>query len=223
MARISSVTYALAWDTSGTTPLPGEAGWAVTTDLGYRVEVTRGYLTSYSLFLGSCPEASLQVWPSLGLVGTAHAGHSVLGDASTLLTPWVESLTAPQDTTLAPVTFPEARYCEASYLVARADGKTLNLPQDAELKNVSLLLEGRYLAPGAAAPTPFSYKTTLSHGANAEISLTGEGSSARITAHRRLAHLFDGIDLSTESEGRVLRAVLARLIEDTTFSAALEP
>ena len=77
------VRYAVDWDRAGVTPLADGAGWEVTNDLGYRVRVTRGYITTYSMELVECPKAAAtspldHVATLLGrlIEATASAGHS---------------------------------------------------------------------------------------------------------------------------------------------------
>lgn len=215
-AVLSSVRYRLRWDTTGAERLP-DGGWSIRSDAGYTVALAAGYLSSYSFTLGSCPEARAP-W---SLISAAWAGHSAMSDPSALLTPWVEDLLDPQEVTLGPVRFRAARYCEASYLVARVDQRSQNQPDGLDLKGASIYLSGTYAAEGGE-PVPFTYRTSIGHGAQATFDLRGAGEAATVTATRRLSTLFDGIALAEESEARTLRAVLGNLIDGTVLDAELD-
>jgi hypothetical protein len=74
-ALLRGATWTLTWDKARVTPIE-EGGWAVSTDLGYRVHVTSGWLVSYSVSLGCRgPRASLRS-ATVAFTGSPGAGMS---------------------------------------------------------------------------------------------------------------------------------------------------
>src|SRR6185369_15972539 len=76
------IRYRLEWASDDATRIENGPAWEITNDRGYRVRLTRGYLTSYSMELVECPKdgatgARLGALLRSPLEGTAWAGHSV--------------------------------------------------------------------------------------------------------------------------------------------------
>jgi hypothetical protein len=105
------VRYQLDWVWDDGQKIPGGTAWEVTNDLGYRVRVTRGYVTSYSMELVECPKnaattpvARLGTFLRLAVEGTAFAGHATGTPNPAAIHPMqVESLTEPKPQQLRPV------------------------------------------------------------------------------------------------------------------------
>ena len=77
------VRYQLDWTLDDLVRAADGASWEITNNLGYRVRVTRGYVTSYSMELVECPRdvpatpvAMLRTFFASIIEGTAYAGHS---------------------------------------------------------------------------------------------------------------------------------------------------
>lgn len=203
-AGTSRVSYALDWDRSGLNLEDG--AWSVTTDRGFTVRIEAGWLVSYALYLDPCPVASR------GVIAEAVAGHSAVSDPSTLVAARVEDLTTFEAVDLGSVDFPAASYCDAIYLIARADSRAAPLPPGEDLDGLSLVLRGAYTAPGGE-PVPFDWETSIAHGAS--VPLDAPGTALRVEAVRAPAHWFDGIELAVEPADRVLRDVLINLSNHT--------
>jgi len=210
--------YTLAWDTEGVEVADGS--WSVETDLGYQVTLSRGYLSTYSLYLIPCPEADhARRW---SLIRAAHAGHSLTEDDSMLLSPQLEDIAAMDASEHDSVLFDETEYCEVSYVTARADDRSEGMPDDLDLRNVTLYLEGQLSAPGEA-PAAFQWSTALFYGRSEHIVLAGDGDRAHVRVERQLSTMFDGVDFADVSEARAMDLVLQNLINHTTFTTDLEP
>ncbi|MFT4977967.1 MAG: hypothetical protein ACI8S6_003875 [Myxococcota bacterium] len=219
---LSGVTWQQGWDTAGLTR-SGDA-WSTVTDLGYTVEITRGYLTTYSLGLEPCPEALRPPVPGWGLLSTARAAHGPTINAATLPHSRAVDLLALSDTTLASLTFPQSRFCEVTTLVARADKRTEGIPEGVALEGASLMLTGHWQR--GSEREDFDVKSTLANSSRLTLEDTahiGTGEVATISIRHRAKSLFDGIELATESDARILRGVLTNLIAHTTTTATLTP
>jgi hypothetical protein len=215
---LESLTWRTEWDTAGITRL--ETGWSTTTDLGYTVTITAGQVITYSLGLLPCPEASLG-W---GLIGTAHAAHGPSLNETSLPAPQAADVAALADASLAHLTFPPARYCTAEALIARADQHTQGIPEGVEMIGRSLSLTGQWRRDGEERS--FDLTTTLSTSSRAELTAlppTGQGSHGTLTTRLHPARMFDGIELSEESDARILRATLTHLLTDSTTNLTLTP
>lgn len=202
---VGTVTFELAWDLSGVT-WTGDGEAQLETELGYQVTLTRGYLTSYSVQLVACeddeasvatPTASRGWLADLLGSGVAYAGHSY--DSENPMAweqPLVESLTAPADRVMGEVDSTGLSYCGVHYLAARADDDAVDMPGDADMQRVTLVLDGRW-----------------SHGeANGQFSLTS--GLANGVLHDLLADeeppLADGRLDTSVSGARVVTGQLAR-------------
>ncbi len=215
---LDRVRYRLTWDATGTEPAAG-GGWTTTTDLGYEVEVTRGYLVSYAVTLAQCESTAtaslLPVAPAMAWHGEAN-DPSIAGDV-------VEPMVGSRELDLD-VAFDAADYCRVFYLVAAADGATSHLPDDVGMELTSLYLEGSWRAPGGAW-TPFAVRTELAGGVLEEIGdvlvdLT-DGTGADVEIQRPMATLFDGITWPDATDDVVAWDVLSNLRGGTLITATV--
>ena len=139
---------------------PDGAPRRFTTDLGYDIELERGYLVIEQVQLVQCAgsgageaESALRLlWPR----GIAHA-HPLGGDPTLLGVPYVDSVLRADFAlgeigTMQP---PPGRYCHARIVVAPADADAVGLPDDVDMVGLSLYLEGTYVAPGSDQVVPF--------------------------------------------------------------------
>ncbi len=191
---LEEVTYLLTWDTSRIEPLA--QGWAVETDLGYRVEIEDGFLVSYALHLEPC-------------AALFHSG----SDRSDMPTPRVERLDTFETTLLAPVTFPTQRYCGVAYDLARADWTAEGAPEDLEVDGVTLALEGRWSREGGE-PVEFSWSSSLTASNSYPLEVQRPTRRARVELRRDAGALFDGLELADEDPDVLLRDVLINLVLD---------
>jgi len=224
-----SVRYVLEWKMSKVEETPGAAGWEITNDLGYRVHVTRGYLVTRSLELIPCnpvpPLAALlkRIGDRIG-PRPAYAGHSAIADPSATKNAEVESLLSPRSHAVATLYPGPQKYCQAHYLIARADPSATGLPSEVDMVDQSLRLEGWFRRPGDSQETPFTVVTAVGNGKLLDLPRgLGEGSCALNTAstsgvvvvRRNLDTIFDHVDFANMPDKRIGREVLQNLINDT--------
>lgn len=231
------VTYHLEWDWGSASPAPDGAGWRVVNDLGYRVRVRRGYIVNYSLALSESEPPD----PDAGRASTgfrdawsmpvALAGHSNgRPDPTAVELARVESLAAPEAFEVPTLRVPPARYAKFHYLVARANYKAVNLPEDVDMSGLSLYLQGCYQAPKSETWRPFEIKSSMANGALRSLSDGVPGGELNTGTHhadihvrRDLGRLFDGLDFQETPTRRRPWRILSNLITFTTVTLDLEP
>lgn len=206
----SGARYTLAFETTRLEDT--EAGWAVETDLGYRVEVTGGSLTTYGVSLVACSDVVARSWlDRLSPVAAAHAGHGQEADPSTWSDPVTEDLLTPDPTSYGDLSFSAERYCRVHYLAyAATEGTASALPEDV---GSSLRLVGTLTHPDGRTE-PLDLSTGSGHGALLDLpaDLWQEG-TLHVVVRRELSGAFDGIDFATEAEPAW--AVLGNLMQVT--------
>jgi len=223
------VRYQLEWVWDGAEKTADGTAWEVTNDLGYRVRVTRGYVTSYSMELVECPKdtaatpvASLGTFLWSVVEGPAYAGHATGTPNPAAIRPMqVESLTAPTTHQVGAVLLAPQTYCQLHYLVARAGREAPGLPADLDMVDTTLHIDGTYRAPGATADTPFTLHTAVAYGAlfdhtvssSAAVHVDTGTSAAQVTVRRHLGRIFDGVDFVKMTDRMVAGQVLKSLID----------
>ena len=223
------VRYQLDWVLEGVTQTPDRTAWEVTNDLGYRVRVTRGYVTSYSMELVECrkdtaatPLASLGTFLWSVVEGTASAGHATGTPNPAAIRPMqVESLTAPTAHQVGAALLAPQTYCQLHYLVARADREAPGLPADLDMVDTSLHIDGTYRAPGTTADTPFTLHTAVAYGAlfdhtvnsSAALHVDTGTSATQVTVRRHLGRIFDGVDFVKMTDRMIAGQVLKSLVD----------
>ena len=224
---LHQITYTLDWTWGDATPNSNGNGWTVTNDLGYEIQVERGYLVNRSMELIPCPTedtiSSLileQFLPQL-----AYAGHgSDDRDPSRISRPFVESLTAPTSAILETTYGYQPDYCQVHYLIAEGIETARNLPSEMDMQGISLFVEGRYRAPGANNFIPFTITAPLTWGTITDVIteieaektiLTVDTPISHITIRRNLATMFDEIDFARSSGEEQAKAVLRALTAGT--------
>ncbi len=226
--ELTGVTWTQSWDSSAVLSTEdansAETGagraWTTTTDLGFRVTVESGFLVTYSLSLRDCPQPALRWSP----IGAAVAAHGPTGGPEALAHPRVTDLAKLAPVELATYRFGSIRKCGVEVLLARADRKTVGIPDGVDLYGRSIALAGRWSRDGVE--TPFSWSSTLSNSRVtdlAEVTTTGSGTHARIDLHLAPGRMFDGIALDSMSEGLILRSILTNLIDQTAYRVTLTP
>ncbi|AKU91301.1 hypothetical protein [Vulgatibacter incomptus] len=206
---------------SPSSPLQPGGTRIIETNLGYRVELTRGYLATGLVELPPCQHHSAATG-GLGdrlldlLVPRAFAH----GDGSPvkLAIPLVESLLAPQGSaaeigTLEP---PPGLYCAVLYTAAAADDDALGLPDDVDMVGTTLFLAGTFQAHDATEVMSFeiissrALPATISLNPPLELSASGRH-SARVTIHKDPTHWFDDLDLRSMSPNDFAEAVVSNI------------
>ena len=237
-----AVHYVVEWAVDGIEWTPDHRAWEVTNDLGYRVRVTRGYLTSYSMELVECPRATatppvarneiflqqtVMAMRSIGaaldtaLVGTAHAGHASGTPNPAAIRPMqIESLLEPRPREVGTVLLQPQAYCQLHYLAARASGDARDLPADVDMADTTLHVEGAYRGPGTTTDTAFTVHSALANGGLVDHTSDGTpirvdpgGGALRVTVRRRLARIFDGVAFAAMDERARARQILQSVID----------
>lgn len=229
--RSGQLDYQLVWDWGRAEATA--TGWRTVNDLGYRIEVTNGYLVSHSAALLACTPAELGPWErlvdsisaGLGLdPAIALAGHSALdAEPTQVIAPVVESLDRPRNVDLGTVRVldPDRAYCQAHYAIGSAEGDGMEAG--------SLHLRGRFRSD-AGSWQAFDLDSALAWGhidairapnESAEVEASSfqlvDDALIRILIHRDLGALFDGLDFETMDAETRAKAVLLALAGSTRF------
>ena len=211
-AKAGNISYILAWDVGDAERTP--AGWQFSTDLGYRVALEEGYVTSYAVQALECEHAhGFAAWLR-SLVSVAFAGHPAEKNPAQLSKPTVENLLSLDRLKLGTVTVNEPSYCQVHYVAAKAPPGLEQTPD--EVAGSSLYLQGTYQRD--AEVEPFVIRSDLVWGKvhplqNADYdevrALIGE--TLEVVLERKLDTLFDGVNFETDSEETVAKTVLRTL------------
>jgi hypothetical protein len=184
-----------------------------TSDLGYRIRLTRGYLSSQSVELVACAGAARR--RSFSWIREAQA-HGV-STPTRLGFGRVDSLLAPPGGavslgTLAP---PPGSYCELTLGLRVADADAEGFPSDVDMMGKTLFVGGFYTVPGGVEEVAFEGETTASAAAKAvlgPLALSGDGvRQATLLLSLATERWFDGADLAALSKEQIGRAVLQNL------------
>jgi hypothetical protein len=225
-----NIVYQYDWQWGKAVPQTDGVGWGVTNDLGYRIRIQRGYITTANTELMACAHTHASandtsiVAALLGL-RVAHAGHGGQNDPSKLTQPQVESLTSPKTNVVIAVWGDEPTYCNVHYLIGYANESANNLPNEVNLVGTSLYLEGEYTAPGSDKLIAFKLQSPLAWGeAKAladpasgidEKSGVKTGSNLHLIISRELGSMFDSLDFVHMNEQEQAKTVLRNLIAHT--------
>jgi hypothetical protein len=180
-----------------------------TSDLGYTIRLTRGYLSLQSADLVACAGARRR---SFSLIREAHA-HGA-GSPTRLGLGSVERLLAPpgEPRPLGVFSPPPGRYCAVSLGLRVADEDAEGLPSDVPFVGQTILVEGFYTTADTPEERPFRGLTTASAAARADLAAVdlGEQRSLRLTVAWGEAW-FQGVDLASLSEEQLGRGVLQNI------------
>jgi hypothetical protein len=212
---ISSAEYQLDWVEEHTV----SETLILENDLGFQIEIQKGYLSSYSVRIYPCSTTSARfVFP----IGTAWAGHSDILVPGNWVQPWVENILN-LETIQREKIFEEHPVCSVVYTIARADGSSGNLPTDIDLNNLSISLEGTWVKDGQEgtflwtsslpAERVFSLDDCISEGT------TGTGIRVQLT--RNISTAFDEIDFATVDDQVGALQVMTNLVQDSQLTCSL--
>lgn len=231
-----SVSYVLEWKKTKVEQGSAGGAWELTNDLGYRVGLTRGYVVTRSLELIPCnPVPPISLLHRLGdFIGPrpAYAGHSAIADPSATKAAEVESLLDTQPHPAGTLPLGPQKYCQAHYLIARAEPSANGLPVEVDLVDQSVRLEGWFRPPGIEEQTPFAVATGIANGKLFELprrqgqpslALDTATASAVILVRRDLDSIFDHVDFAKMDAKRIGREVLANLINNAEIELQLKP
>lgn len=225
--QLGQITYRLEWEWGQAQPT--EQGWTVTNDLGYEVQVNRGYLVAYSAELIGCEPSVLDTAWLFDYLGPqpAYAGHGADPNETRLTASYIEDLRRPVAVTVETVTVTPHSYCQAHYLIGPAgDSATQNLPQDVNMIGQSLFIAGAYIAPGAERAVSFTLQTRFPDGVIRDLSavetnqptqlkVTTNSKAITVAIRRDLGTMFNGVDFEQMSESEQARAILRSLTDAT--------
>ncbi len=222
------VRFLQTWERAGTSPAEAGGAFLVPTNLGYDVRVDRGFLVDTSASLVDCQgpggdvweKATRRSWFGLGSLfeGVAYAGHLQAPDPSNVAHPTVTDLVSVQSqTTFGESRFPEARYCHVHFLVAGGAGPsayTATFP-DVDTTRTTLYVRGAW-RKGEGTWNALELRSKAADGVLLDLPplVDGpmEGTDVTVTIARRLATMFDDIELASEGRSEVLaKSVLRNL------------
>lgn len=216
---LRAARWRAGWGLAGA-DVRSEGGFRTTTDAGYTVTVSEGWLVDYSVTLVPCDEPTESVALRMLGIGTAHAHHGEFDDPSQLEPVVVEEVAdgerPPVD--LGGANFPGAEYCGVHWLLARGDADSL-APDGSSAGGRSLHLVGTWERDGEVGPIQIG--TSLAQGMLRTIddaAVEGIGDGATITIDRQLGTMFDGIDFATAHGNLVDWEVVSNLVEQATVS-----
>jgi len=220
---LSAASWKLEWDTEGLT-LDPSGGWSVTTNLGYRVRVDRGFHVSHGVSLSKCP-ASAEASLFSGLVRSAYA-HTTDEDASAIETLVISDLAFPRETELGASSFEPARYCRVFFLLAR--GMPGAVTKDGlDMSNRSLFFSGTWSR--GASQGKVEVDTWWPQGKREELDASietavferakedGKVRFAFVSVRLPLGRAFDNIELEEDSEAVLEDRVIDNLTEGARF------
>lgn len=229
-----TLTYRYEWGVEGVQFSPSEGTWSVQTDLGYEVVVERGYVVSASVQLTECEQHAGvmgRFWESLGLIPRARAGHGGRRNPAAITQGVTESLVSLTDREAGSAHALSASYCGVHYLVAPGDAATRFLPENPQMVDRTLYVEGRWRAPGSSEWVAFVVDTSLNWGILTKLYPPGlyqyEGEErvvdtskggALVVVRRNAAWLFDGIDFQGLTEKQLSTRLLNAFFEATEIA-----
>lgn len=205
------------------------ASTSFTTDLGYEVTVTSGFVAIASVQIRPCDD---------GAEATRWSGHhhralsAELREALGIQTAWAHSETSPtslgvpgvlplvpttaMDATLGELLPPPDRYCATRIALGPADADAVMLPDEAMVGR-TLMVEGAWIPPGGGEPTPFRWESTATptsdHETSFELAEDGERHVSEALG-APLATIFDGVDFATIDPAIGADRVAARVASD---------
>jgi hypothetical protein len=226
-ATAHEVRYELAW--TDNVDAVGD-GWETANDLGYRIRVSRGWVTSYSVELVECPKDAMRstaerimatAWSIIE--GTAWAGHlSGTPNPAAVHPMQVESLIDSTVYEVGRVMLAPQAYCQLHYLVARAGPDAVGLPTTFDMRDATLHLEGSYRAAGTTTETPFTLHSASAYGqlfdhvaGGAALHFDSGQNAARVVVRRDRARMFDGVDFAHMAERQQASQILKALVDHT--------
>jgi hypothetical protein len=205
---LDEVEYQLDWSD----PMLGEVGeWTVIDARGYEIVVEGGSVMPYAVSLVSCADAGLDgdeasLWSWVAVEGVAWAGHGDAWDPSVAFGEHAEDLVSSAASELGPRVLDSIEYCQVHYLIGPG---VLDFETGAQ---ASIVVEGRYRAPGEQEWHAFEARTDEATGALFDFEATG-ATRIRVEIERDRARMFDDVavdELDPDALGLALMRNLAR-------------
>ncbi len=215
------LNYALKWNTEGITHL-SDGGWQVTTNLGYEIRVTSGYVTTFRMELVECETTEAAAFSFL-FPSPVQAGHPSDGPSETRTSQdTVENLITLPTQSMASLPVSRADWCTLHYLAGPTTDAALNLTDTGGDLGKSIMLIGDYKAPDSEDWIPFTatseegFGTFLLAPTDPGIRL-GDG-VVSIVVTRTASTLFDNIDFGTSSPDTIGFSVLRQLSKSAAIT-----
>ena len=238
-----AIYYELHWDDEGVIDKGPDGAWTTLTDLGYRVQITEGFIVNYSAQLVECGEDEYTLceeqtawhetgWRSFGLgMPFARAGHgSGENDPSAVEKVYAQSLTASASLQYGAALAAPAVYCRTHYLAGPLTTNAEGGIEDETRRGLTLWATGYYTPPEGGSPVRFAIETTSAYGVfgdlrNAEgniVILDSGQHAALVHVQRPRGRMFDGIDFKTESAEKAAKVALANLVRDSSVTIYID-
>ena len=188
---------------------PLERPAVIVNDLGYRIELDRWIAVSASIEIRPCDRSASLWWRLVGGTAAAHVTPTPTragGSAQPR-----DLLSAGTSTLFGNLTPPSGAYCQVRYASSPADADIEGsgaLP----LLGKSMVISGRYTAPGETVAEPFSLVTTLGTRVDLpELAATSDaplftldaGEQLAITVTLKPAEMFDGVDFALQGPAQI--------------------
>lgn len=198
-------TYDVGYQRTDTTV---EAPVTVSTETGFDVTITRGYLHIGAVELVECPHHSLKrLWKQLWSTPKAYAhGNTTPVKISS---PFIDNFTHAPDTSLELGTFlpPPGSYCSVKVLFEAADSHADALPDDIDMIGRTFYFEGSWKQQGGSLDTPFTWDSSIEQSVTIEL-------DEPILVDEEQAHRSGQLLLSTDA---------LKWLDATEFDALSEP
>jgi len=239
LQKDSEIVYAFHWSWKGAKWSESDKAYVFTTDLGYQVGLSVGYLGSGSIQLVPCEEktssrtkSSLVKWAGLvqdWLLPSAHADHGFEDDSSFTNLNTVEALFAKESWKSPRVKSSGKSYCKIHHLAVPLEK---SISKDFKMKDWSSYLKGWYKAPAQDKRVTFEGDINLPFGVLRDLKVApkgakppGDGVKASILLTRYPAKALDSLKLETLDTRTLAYKFLLQVLQTTeaTFVSAATP
>ena len=208
---LDAVTWAIAWDTSGLTPLD-TGGWHLTRGDGLEFELTTGYLVVHTLVLETCDAPTARTPPP----------HGLPDHPSRTLQPVALALHTFEPMSLGEFAFEPLPFCEVGIAMFRGAAGDPGMPEDGTMDDLSFAMTGRVRSSPDADWTPLTLSSNLlvERDLGLDAYFTGDSADSgavEATVVLHPVHLLDGLSLDGDPARLALDA-MANLADTATVN-----
>lgn len=208
---LDAVTWAIAWDTNGLTPLD-TGGWHLTRADGLELELTTGYLVVHTLVLETCDTPTARTPPP----------HGLPDHPSRTLQPVALALHALEPMSLGEFAFEPLPFCEVGIAMFRGATGDPGMPEDGTMDDLSFAMTGRVRSSPDADWTPLTLSSSLLVERDLRLDEYFAGDSddsgaVKATVVLHPVHLLDGLSLDGDPARLALDA-MANLADTATVN-----
>jgi hypothetical protein len=226
---VSAASFTLAWDTEGL-ELDPDGGFSVTTNLGYRVRIDRGFHVSHGVSLAPCATNEVAAASVFGLaIRSAHA-HTEDEDPSAMEPLVISDLARPGVMELGASAFTPARYCGVFWLLARGMPGAVT-GDGLDMSNRSVFFSGAWQRGDASGPVDIDtwwpqgkledLAAVTDPAAFDAASTDGAVRFAFVTIRSPLGRAFDGVEFAADAEAVIEDRIVDNLTAGAEFVVAL--